>query len=357
MSLINTIGLSLRDCDCITTVKQVDFATLNLSKSGLYVDNTEFTTPLKDDVFVNCGDSGIWETLAESRAEALETLNLKLLTEVGNYQSKKFGNIADKFGQKETYAVNLNSLYGQFLGFSVKPKSPRGSVLKVNSLSLAIAEAGTYNVKLIKVDPNTLEQEELFAQDVVGGSNALSTVTVDWVYRFVGDETLYFGYNRANGFPLNTKTYCPTCNGSKPYYTKQLDVKGFDSTSQATMTTETLRTSSYTYGLYVDFNYQCDYLGWMEDRADSFFQDKPFGKLYAKILQMLSCFYFNNKILQSGVSYYTLVEGNRLVEINSEIQEIVSELVPNLAVMLPSDFVDCFNCKPKHSVQVRTLQI
>ena len=52
MSLINTIGLSLRDCDCITTVKQVDFATLNLSKSGLYVDNTEFTTPLKDDVFV-----------------------------------------------------------------------------------------------------------------------------------------------------------------------------------------------------------------------------------------------------------------------------------------------------------------
>lgn len=348
----NVIGLSNRDCNCLPA-KPGDFSTLNATKSGYYVDNSKWTVTLNDDIFDDCSSSGIWQTLKESRDEAIVDLNAHLLSEIGNYQTPRYGNIKDTIGEKQKYTLNINQLSRDYLGLKIRPISARGSVLTIRSLGLAIAEAGTYNVKLIKEDGT-----ELFNQDVTGGSNNVTEVSVTWKHRFTKMENLYLVYDRQDGFPINSELYCPTCDNSKPYYTTQLHVRGVQSDG-VTMTNlaESVQ-GNYSYGLFVDFTYQCDYLDWLCDMYDDFWSTTQFGTLYAKCLQLYSSYYLNEKIIKSNkINYYTLTDGEYLMKLNSEIMQILSEIVPELAGRLPDSFVDCFCRKSYQNQEIRTLTI
>lgn len=348
--LDNVIGLSQRDCNCLPA-KPADFATKNASYSGYYVDNTEWSYPLNDDIFDDCSSSGIWDMLETARDEAVIDLNAHLLQQIGNYQTPRFGNIKDTIGKKEKYTTNLNSVSRDFLGLKIQPFNPRGTILTIRSVGLAIAEAGTYTIKLVEEDGTLIS-----SQAVTGGSNTVTSVSVTWRHRFLTNEPIYLVYERAGGYPTNSQLYCPSCTGSRPAYTQQLSVQGIQSTSLTTLVDST--TSVNSYGLYVDFTYQCDYLDWLCDMFSDFWTTTPFGTLYAKVLQLYGSAKFNNKIIKSNkVNYYTLVEATDLIAKNQEIQEIVNELVPELASRLPDDFVDCFTCKSRHNMEVRTLII
>lgn len=346
----NVIGLSKRDCNCLPS-KPVDFTILNASKSGYYVDNTKWSVTLNDDIFTDCSSSGIWQTFKESRDEAIIDLNAHLLQEIGNYQTPRYGNIQATIGEKQKYTLNINQLSRDFLGLKIRPITARGSVLTIRSLGLAIAESGTYNIKLVKEDGTVL-----FNQDVTGGSNTITSVSVTWKYRFTKLESLYLVYDRQDGFPINTELYCQPCDSSRPYYTTQVYVRGIQSDGTTMTNLVESVEGNRSYGLFVDFTFQCDYIDWLCDMHDDFWATNPFGALYAKCLQLYSSYYLNERIIKSNkINYYTLTDGEYLTKLNAEIMGVLSELVPELASRLPDDFVDCFCRKSYGNQEIRTL--
>lgn len=347
------IGLSQADCNCLedVTAKPVDFATINQSYSGYYVDNDEWSIPLNDDIFVDCRGSGIWQTLADARDEAIIDLNAHLLTDISKYQTPRYGNVRATIGEHQKYRSNINGLTRDYLGLRIRPYHPRGNVLTIRSIGLAIAEAGTYTVQLVNEDGTVLQ-----STTVTGGSNTVTQTAVTWKYRFTKNETLYLLYDRQDGFPINSQLYCPSCSGHRPSYTQQVEIKGV--TTNGITNDDLVRgsTNAYSYGLFVDFTYQCDYLEWLCDMYDDYWTSTSFGRLYAKLYQLYASMKFNNKIINSNrINYYTLVKGDDLIAKNNEIMEILNETMPELASQLPNDFVDCFSCRNRHNIQTRTL--
>ena len=348
--LKNVIGLSRRDCNCLPA-KPENFDTDNASYSGYYVDNDEWSFPLNDDIFLNCESSNIWQILKDCRDEAIIDLNAHLLTDISKYQTERFGNISATIGEHQKYRTNINSLSNDYLGLRITPYNPRGTVFTVRKIGLAIAEAGTYNVKLVNEDGTVL-----FNQDVSGGSNTITEVSVTWKHRFTKKETLYILYDRADGFPINSQLWCPTCNGKKPYYTQTIKVEGFQSDGITNADLVQGSSNHLSHGLFIDFTYQCDYLEWLCDMYQDYWTSTSFGRLYAKLFQLYASMKINNKIIKTNnINYYTLVKGDDIIAKNAEIVEVLNETVPELAAKLPDDFVDCFTCRNRHNMQIRTL--
>lgn len=350
--LINVIGLSSRDCDCLPS-KPADFATENASYSGYYVDNSEWSFPLNDDIFSDCANSNIWQILKDARDEAILDLNAHLLQDISKYQTPRFGNISTTIGEQNKYRTNINSLSKDYLGVKITPRHPRGNVLTIRAIGLAIAESNTYTISLVNEDGTVLQ-----STTVVGGSNTVTTKAVTWKYRFTKYESLYIVYDRLSGFPINSQLYCPTCDGSRPYYTRQLDVRGFQSDGYTNAELVVGSTNALSHGLFLDFTYQCDYLEWLCDMYSDYWTTTSFGRLYAKLFQLYASLKLNNKIIKANnINYYTLVKGDDIIAKNQEIMTVLNETVPELAAQLPDDFVDCFSCRNRHNIENRTLII
>lgn len=340
--LTNVIGISERDCPCHVN-KPGSWATINESKTDYYLDNYEWTRPVKGDIANDCQSGGWWDIMQDMRTDGLRDLRTHFFQEVGKYQTVSFGSIKDTIGQPKNANTNHTSLSRDIIGVRIVPAYCNGTILRINRIDLTIDVAQDYTISLYDQTLTTV----LKSTTISAVSNTKTGVDVDWEINLRGDyDCFYLVYDRNGGLPYDIKIDCG-CASSKPVYLNYLATKGVKSSDVAGLYQSTR--DGFTYGLEVGFTFHCDYWDWLCDMDDYFWAETDFGRLFGKVYQMYASMKLNNYLAnRPKMDYWSLVKREELLNLNTRIQKNLNQLIPLLASKLPNDFVDCFQCKSKH---------
>lgn len=363
--LNNIIGLSATACDCWDDTKPVDFATLNESKSGLYVMAPD-TIPVR---FTNgaadCENGGVWDLAINARTQAVRDLlsdYLAATKQVKAEQFLPFSNIGDN------YYKSRELVKGNYAGVWLEPYEIRGAKLRIDAVQIAFFEgiAAPTNVDIFIYSNLDFNTPLATATATVTGNKQFFTAT--FATPFIKDlgeiredlnERLYIIYEiPAGAIPVNNQTE-KGCNCSaqnkfrnNPYL--QILCLGGQQADTISGFNTPVYGSANMQGLYINASLECDYYSWLCDLAQqpnavtvASGQRLALGMALADGLQAKAIYNLCDSILMSGrINHYTMIlDPAQLYQIKNHFIKIYKAAIENLVYYMPSDVSDCLVCQ------------
>lgn len=361
--LKDTIGLSDNTCPCFNdNEKPVDF---NVSKSGLFITDTEYSVPIKMPKSIeDCGNSSVWSILEKARKEGFNQMLTDIAAAISDspFQTRYApfsGLIAD-----DTISQYISGLNTR-VGIAIVPRIWKGVIAKIHSVRLYLDTAGTYDVdiflqsKLIQGDYTpertvsvTITSAQTYGETVLKTNGEIDPFVVDFSQNNGLDaETIYIVYSPAGASAWNVKFNCG-CSGSMKYWQNYLTGYGVQTDSDTGLTVADTSTV-FTYGVRVNMSMSCG-MDWL--CADWDFSNDTWARVFADVFLL----YANRKLIsfilnENRVEPFTLFGRDELFKKRDEINAVLQLRVPWLVSKLPDHASDCFVCNERARVAELTV--
>ena len=299
------VGISKTPCDCLGIEE-------TQSLSGLYLDDTSHDRiPLSAAIW-DCSDDGINEyfkrLILDSEQETKDNLRLSL----DKYLRPRFTNMNFSIPTKKDWTSTKDPL-NEFVYISIVPKNFSGNKIKIESIE--VAGLGTNDFFILDSSGETIYQDSLENYQPI-------TLTLDQVY--------YLGYH--SDFPY--RNYKFKCCGNEPIYQSIMQVgSGIGALEPCT-------TGLHPYGIKLQVSSYCDPFEFLSTLD---FINNPFGRVYAKTVQLTARKNFAQWLITSGMdtNYLTTNED----DIRSLIQYYMAEIENRLMWMAQNyNFSNCYFC-------------
>lgn len=335
--LDSIVGLSDRDCDCLSGGRPADW---NDSDSGYYLTDAEYGFPMLDAVFanVNCAETNVWDSLAASRSEAIRDFQGDLIQML--------------YANKETKVPNWRGLIGKtdgswwhtadYMGVQLRPKLRlKDAAFVVTAIHTAIETPGTYTVEITSNDYEfTPESLLVNATGGVWQRTPLPTPIRLPFYK-LNEESLRYSISLlANGSRTRAnRAYC--C--SKPEWLYYFDYGGF---GEREINNEVNYCNSTFGGVAVEGHFDCDSLGWICNLQEMNGYD--IQDLIARCIQFKGAAKMISKVLESGrVNYWTALAPDNLVAKRQRLMDSYKEYMTWMVKNLPGTISGCWGCDKK----------
>ena len=376
--LQNVIGLSDTACECWDTDKPVDFATLNVSNSGLYLAEPDTISVKLSNTASDCEVGGVWDMLNKARSKGIKDVVNMFIELTQSRLTQKRNSFSDFIGTdiKNSF-LNSNA---SIQGFYLEPFYMKGGTWLIDKVQLALngivtstdVEVFVYS----SLDLNTplgSTAVTLTASNVFAEAAFSTPVSIDLgAIRDDLNERIFIVYQLPIGAnPVNNELEvgCSTCGGSQlrykrnPYLNWTCKGVGIESDSMAGLSSIRY-SSSYARGLRVNSSFYCDWWSWLCNVATDFQSTSIIGKdnvnlgmaLAATIQAASVASMYKSIVERTTLSKYALLQENvnyyqKAGHWAKKMTQYVAFLVDNI----PTDASDCLKCKDKGTLRVASL--
>lgn len=353
------MGLSQNNCPCVGEARPENY---NVSKSGLFMDDYEHgLSYIFPKSAVDCGDQNLWSVLAKARYQGVMDATTYLLKSIAENQNRFVNGFADEFGQVNSRAGNTSdrSCSSNITGFTIVPQVYKGADLKIKKIWLAVDKAGTYTVNVYDLQNTSTPVRTVSIVHPGNNQQVGATLPGSPLPLSEAGRPIHYAiaYDRNGAYPLNY-TYTCGCGADKnPAWMRD---NYFQSRGFCVSAMEHVRhgghscNRDYTGGMIVEFELMCDPYSWLCGLQDTFWTINPWGKIFAKFVQIICTNKAIASILDTGrVNFYTLISAESLIEKKAALTELADELMMYLAVNMPDDVSDCWSCKGSYGFAKR----
>lgn len=346
--LKTAIGLSQRDCNCFDP-KPTGW---NVSESGLFIDSIDEGVPLEFPAgTAGCGEGGVWDMLERARVAGIQEFIIGFLTttmrNAGNSIVPTRGEIGDN---KNDTALIVNN---PVVGFALKFKTMRGAACTINGISMTMAGAATFTVKVFRSDGDY--STPIFSQAITTLNNKKTTfnLTSPWVLPFTDDlgnpYTYHVVYERTSGILPRNNVFNCGCGSQIRHWDPYLQrYKGFALTSWGDLNENVDGYDDFTYGIQLDTSFSCDATKWICINKLQY-QTDGFAAVIAKAIQLYSVNKLLGGILNStAINRFTLLPKDGIISrLNANNKSLEAQMIwlgQNMHTYA-SSMTDCFTCK------------
>lgn len=373
--LTNIVGLADTTCDCWDADKPTDFAEVNESKSGLFIDElipVNFSNSAAD-----CERGGVWDILQKARKQAVNDFLTDYSNMVLKTKSHKFEPFKGLIGA-ERFNTSLNFMSASnWVGVKVCPAYIKGGKLILTGIKLALDNLSLPSQSIdvfvySNLDFNTPLASlsiELTANNKFFSQSFSSPVVLDLGNK---DEDLeyYVVYEKTAGLRyVNNKVLegCG-CGGSRystnPYL-RFVDVDGIEATTLENLYTQSITSDGNARGLRLEGYTSCDYFEWLcelsysaQDLASNIGGgfDVNLGMQLAAAIRTKAAFWVADKILtSSNINRITLLNREILNEKMAKWYEQYKDYLKMFVYAMPDYVNDCFTCKVDKNISVNQI--
>ncbi len=376
--LQNVIGLSDTSCDCWDSDKPIDFATLNESKSGLFISEPDTISVKLSNTSTDCEVGGVWDMLNKARSKGIkDVVNMFMeLTQARLTQKKN--------GVNEFVGTDIkNSSFtpkADFQGFYLEPYYMKGGTWLIDKVQLALTgitvstDIDVYVYSSLDLNtPLGSTTLTLTASNTFTEATFTTPISIDLgAIRDDLNERILFVYELPAGTkPVNNELEigCSSCGGGhirykrNPYLHWTCQAVGFESDSIASL--DSIRyTSSYARGLRVNCNFYCDWWSWLCEVATDFQSTSIIGNdnvnlgtaLAATIQAASVASMYKSIIERTTLSKYALLQDDtNYYQKAGHWAKKTAQYVAFLVENIPTDSSDCLKCKDKGNIRVSKL--
>lgn len=342
------VGLSTKDCPCLENDRPEDY---NKSLSGFYLDDMDHGIPLEFPASVSdCGNGSVWDILEAARIQGINEFNTAFLATMLQYADTSIVPSRTQLGRD----VFTSGQYAQLpiTGFFFKPKTQRGGVYHMTSLSLAMTGNELVQVKIFSsanmVTPFTSVTFSSVNNTWV--THQFSTpIDLPFTDSYGNNLSYYFAYERTNNIlPVNNEIFC-TCSGQDQSYKNHLNQwSAFQIADWESLNSGMSGSDNHAMGIRVQGSITCDTTQWM-CMSDWDFTNNPFAAVISKVIQLTSINKLIGNLLQNQtINRFTLMGRDGLISrynmnkesIGMQMQWIGQQLSKNAGSLS-----DCFTCR------------
>ena len=338
--LTGLVGLSQRDCDCVSGGQPSGW---NDSVTGYYLDDHVYGFPVKEALYANidCGNTTIWNTLAEARTNGIRDMKNDLLQALGTERESNVVNWQGLIGKTDGSGSYISG--STKVGIQLRPRMRlRDTYFMVKALWINInatkavtmgissnANNGGYTAvtQSVNVTANTWTRCEFTSeQSLPMYLEGTQDLRYDLYYEPDGSQS------RQN------KIWC--CG--KPAWMQHFDYGTFSLSSLPT--DDILPTGSEGYGIAVEGYFTCNKLDWICNLEEM--NGLDLRDLIGRLIQYRSAIYLITSVLKSGqVNKYTLMGQEGLYRQRSSLKGWYENDIRWVAQHLPSGVTSCWGCE------------
>ena len=106
--LENIVGLSSSPCNCWDSSKPTNFATVNESKSGLYIASPDKIPLTFTNSAADCENGGVWELLVAMRQKAIKEFQVEYSKNLKHFNTIAKPHFTGYIGN-DTFNLSLNT--------------------------------------------------------------------------------------------------------------------------------------------------------------------------------------------------------------------------------------------------------
>jgi len=342
----NIVGLTDKDYDCAT--KAEDYAEKNISLTGYYVRDVEFTPDLND-------RPDVYELLQESRAEAIVDTLTKIRAKLASYNNLSMNGLRDIAGRFDKANYAMSSTNNVYAGMHIDSLiAHKGLSMRINQLGLFFDKVGTYVLKLVNIDdPGTVIKQQQIT--TIANKKTFFNVS-DWVLPFYGQSgairyALYYERNGERAY--NSNFWCGCVDDNTWHRKRYLAMAGtnFDQLEQLRINNIPYNASSN--GISIDFTLECDPLSWLCSQNTTAWRTNHLLLMISKVVVFYSNLKIISKLLNTNdPTVHTILDKEALVYKIGKLNKLIDESTDWIAEECTNnEFIlnqtDCIQCKPQ----------
>lgn len=361
--LENLIGLAQANCPCHADNRPIAY---NTSISGLFMDDYEHGVA---DVFAKsaqgCGDGSIWDVLQKARYEGINDGVTYLFKAIGKNKNTYVDGFSGSFGEVSNRAPNVGDtgIKKDLAGITIRPNVYNGASILFKRIWLALDKAGTYDVLIHDMNDLTTPVATISIVHPGGDKKIGVDVSSGDMIQPLSDNgqriNYVLSYVRNGAVPLNYTYYCGCGNQYKPPWMKSeyMVSRGFSVDNLSDIEFGNSNSNrEYTSGLIVDWELICDPAKWMCTQDESFWTQTAWGRIAAKMFQLVISQKVIAAVLDSGrVNFYTLFSAEALQDKRIAFQKLTDDLIIHLSEEMPEHVDHCWQCKSDHGFSKRSI--
>ena len=240
------------------------------------------------------------------------------------------------------------------VGFALKFKPMRGAAMTLNGISLTMAGADTFTIKIFRSDGDYTTP--ILSQAITTLNNKKTTfnLTTPLVMPFTDDlgsqYTYHVVYERTNGVYPRDNVFNCGCGSQVRHWDPYLQLyKGFSLTGWGELNENVTGFDGHTYGIQLDASFTCDATKWMCINKLQY-QTDGFAAVIAKAIQLYSINKLLGGILNStAINRFTVLPKDGIISrLNANNKSLEAQMIwlgQNMHTYA-SSMTDCFTCKP-----------
>lgn len=342
-----SVGLSTRDCPCLTTDRPSDY---NKSNSGYHLDDMsdgvqlEFPASLED-----CGGGSVWDLLEQARIEGINEFQTAFLATSLQYADASVVPMRTQIGDDKTNAAYYTAM--PIVGLVLKPKTMRGGVYYMSKIHLTMA--GNQNVQL-RIYKSTAMSAPI--QTVTFGT--LNNVKVTHVFSspiempftddFGNPISYYFVYERTNNvLPMDNLFDCG-CGYDHSWNEYFTSYGGYQLSDWNMLNSGVSGYDNHVMGIQIEGSITCDTTKWM-CMSDWDFKTNAYAAVISKVIQLTAINKLIGYLLKSQtINRYTLMSRDSLIGRYNMNKEAIEGQIIWLGRQMSrnaGNLTDCFTCR------------
>lgn len=335
----NVVGYTQKDCTCNDTGRPEDY---NTSHSGYYLEDGEYGVNLLIPTTI-CGTNNIWELLDITREQGINDFLSHFALEISKLENRVLNNKAIQIGGRSYSGYKSSSAYR---GIYLVPEVYRGLVLVIDSITVRLdsAVSATLTIESEGTDQTPIN----ITTEAKKNSEFLTSGPIRIDLSKNGnplDLRIYYTTD-TEAKAINGQLYCGSCNKGKVNWKGVFAGAGIQADLEADLEEASPRNDAY--GLTINARLECDGLSWLCDVDETYWSKNSYGRLIAKAIQLYWSLKTISEILNANdINYYTTVSRETLYGKRNKIKKTLDELVPVIAVELPSTLNHCYHCLDK----------
>lgn len=365
----NIIGLSRTQCSCTTVPSDA-----SISDSGLWMDELDGMNLKLVEATADCNRGNVWELMATSRYEAVESFKNDLLSCIRSESRIKRppfnGVIGDSI--KANKWINLSNT---FHGFKISCADIQAGYVKLKRIGVYFNQSATFDITVY----SNLDENIVDTIEVTTVANELTWITLTEPLELdinnpygSGGVEYYFIYEPSGGIKAKNVVVSCGCGGFQPSWNigmpqyMMAGTKGNYGWAFYAMATgtrgnviadrSTWVNTNETQGLLLDMQFGCDATKTICN-GELDYVNNPFALAMAHAIRFKADAILIAKILtSSNVNRYTLLDGEVLGgmmnRFNSEYNDRVFRyLCPEISKPENlNNYSDCFTCNDPYAM-------
>jgi hypothetical protein len=374
--LENIVGLSSSPCNCWDSSKPTNFATVNESKSGLYIASPDKIPLTFTNSAADCENGGVWELLVAMRQKAIKEFQVEYSKNLKHFNTIAKPHFTGYIGN-DTFNLSLNT-NRTYQAIELEPIRVKGGKMVIRGFQFTSWSGGagqTIQVKVIRrqsiIQRGGFNNDDVLAtgnisitSDRLPASTTLTTpLEIDLTYwddtTTTDRDRIYVVYELPSGVvPVNNKLEkgCG-CAGKANHYKENgflyyMKARGIEVANLDDLNNP-IYSNAHAKGLRIQADIYCDTYSWMCDLSYNFDnivsvggQDVDLGMTVASLIQSKAVSLVADALLTSSrINYYTMLRSEDLYRIRNKNIKEFNEGMAWLTQNLPIELNDCLVCK------------
>lgn len=354
--LDNIIGLTDVECECYAGDLPEDWAEVNVSETGFYLTDPEFGFPIVEEINAtgNCGGGTLYDMLETARNKAIKAFRADL----GMAIMKRHRNVVQFRGTIGKLESNSRVRPAEdYVGVQLLPRPLRDGKFVLEAIYLGLSVADTVAVTIATNEGNV--DTPLFTPvtvDITTQANKFVRKELDTplelpFFQMTNAEDLRYliYYTPPAGASVLSNRF--TCCSKSPAWRQHIQAHGLSTNDITEFEPGKLGNAM---GVVLEGYTVCNEVGWL-CRLDQI-GGYSVKQLAGRAIQHKGGAFLVSGILDSAqINRYTLKPKEELYARRDYLQKEYMNAVDWIANNLPSEALDCLECKSANRHQVRQM--